>query len=168
MLFRMAGLGKRKPGNQPLSSDFTDLGDAGPAGPWFAGVAAGTSPAHNVPMRDASGHPLPGDNRGLWPQVQLSRGRWRREDAAGAISSAGWWESVTVTWSPAPAPGRRPAIVPRVVSAAADVIAPVLAGIAVTSTRRLWQRRDHRRLVASLLRQPLPAGRELPRSGRIP
>ena len=120
-------------------------------------------------MHNASGHLLPGDNQGLWPQVQLSRGHWRREGAAGAISSAGWWESVTVTWSPAPAPDRHPAILPRVVSAAADMIAPALAAIAVTSTRRLLQRRDHRRLVASLLwRQPVPAGRELPRSGRTP
>jgi len=125
---------------------------------------------HNVPMHDASGHPLPGDNRGLWPpQVLLSRGHWRREDAAGAITSAGWWESVTMTWPPAPAPGRRPAILRRAVPVAAGVIAPVLAEIAVTSTRRLLRRRDHRRLVASLLRrQPVPAGRELPRSGRTP
>jgi hypothetical protein len=121
-------------------------------------------------MHDASGHPLPSDYRGLWPQqVRLSRGHWRREDAAGAISSAGWWESVTVTWSPAPAPDRRPAILRRVVPAAASVIAPVLAEIAVTGTRRLLQRRDHRRLVASLLRQqPVPAGRALSRSGRVP
>ena len=116
-------------------------------------------------MHDASGHPLPGDYRGLWPQqVLLSRGHWRREDAAGVITSAGWWESVIMTWSPAPAPGRRPAILRRAGPAAAGVIAPVLAEIAVTSTRRLLQRRDHRRLVASLLRrQPVPAGRALPR-----
>jgi len=101
--------------------------------------------------------------------VQLSHGRWRREDAAGASRSAGWWESVTVTWSPTPVPGRRPDVLPRALAAAADMIAPVLAGVAVASTRRLLQRRDHRRLVASLLRrQPVSAGRELPRSGRIP
>jgi len=133
-------------------------------------VTKDRSPAHNVPMQDASGHPLPCDNQGLWPQqVQLSRGHWRREDVAGAISSAGWWESVTVTWSPAPAPDRRPAILPRALAAAADMIAPVLAEVAVTSTRRLLQRRDHRRLVACLLRrQPVSADRELPRSVRIP
>ena len=121
-------------------------------------------------MQDASGHPLPCDNRALWPQqIQLSRGDWRREDAAGAISSARWWESVTVTWSPASAPDRLPAILPRALAAAADMIAPVLAEVAVTSTRRLLQRRDHRRLVASLLRrQPVSADRELPRSGQIP
>jgi hypothetical protein len=121
-------------------------------------------------MHDDSGHPLPGDYRGLWPpRVLLSRGHWRREDAAGVITSAGWWESVTMTWPPAPAPDRRPAVLPRVMSAAADIIAPVLAEIAVISTRRLLQRRDHRRLVASLLpRQPVPAGRELRRSDRTP
>jgi hypothetical protein len=120
-------------------------------------------------MQDASGHPLSRDNQGLWPQqAQLSRGHWRREDAAGAIRSAGWWESVTVTWSPAPAAERRPAILPRALAAAAGMIAPVLADVAVTSTRRLLQRRDHRRLAASLLRrQPVSAGREPPRSGRI-
>ena len=133
-------------------------------------VTKDRSTAHNVPMRDVSGHPPPRDNQALWPQqVQLSQGHWRREDAAGDITSAGWWKSVTMTWSPAPAPDRRPAILPRALAAAADMIAPVLAGIAVTSTRRLLRRRDHRRLVTSLLRrQPVPADRELPRSGRRP
>ena len=52
-------------------------------------------------MRDASGHSLPGDNRGLWQQqVQLARGHWRREDAAGAIRTAGWGSVI--------ARGRRP------------------------------------------------------------
>ena len=133
-------------------------------GPCFAGVTKDSSPAHNVAMQDASGHSLPADIQGLWQrQVQLSRGHWRREDAAGAIRGAGWWESVTVTWSPAPAPERRPAVLPRALAAAADMIAPVLAEVAVTSTRWLLQRRDHRRLVASLLRrQPVSVGRELP------
>jgi hypothetical protein len=121
-------------------------------------------------MQDASGRSRLRDNQGLWPrQVQLSWGHWQREDAAGAIRSAGWWESVTVTWSPAPAPDRRPAVLPRTLTAASGMIAPVLADVAVTSTRRLLQRRDHRRLVASLLRrQPVSVGRELPRAGRIP
>jgi hypothetical protein len=121
-------------------------------------------------MRDASGHFLLRGNHGLWQQqVQLSRGHWRREDAAGAIRSAGWWESVTVTWSPAPAPDRRPAMQRRALAAAGDMIAPVLADVAVTSARRLLQRRHHRRLVASLLRRQLVcAGRELLRSGRTP
>jgi hypothetical protein len=129
-----------------------------------------TSQAHNGPMRDASGHSLPGDNRGLWQQqVQLSRGQWRRDDAAGAVRSAGWWESVTVTWSLAPAPDRRPAVLQRALAAAADMIAPVLADAAVTSTRRLLQRRYQGRLAASLLRRQLvSAARELPPSDRTP
>jgi len=60
---------------------------------------------------------------------------------------------VTVTWSPAPAPDRRPAVLHRALAAAADMLAPVLAEAAVASTRRLLQRRRHGRLVASLLRR---------------
>jgi hypothetical protein len=121
-------------------------------------------------MPDASGHSRLHDNQRLWPhQVQLSRGHWRREDAAGAISSAGWWESVTITWSPAPAPDRRPAVLQRALAAAADLIAPVLADVAVTSTRRLLQRRHRMLPVASLRRRQLVSvGRELPRSDRTP
>jgi hypothetical protein len=53
--------------------------------------------------------------------------------------------------------------------AAADMIAPVLADVAVTSARRLLQRRNHRLLVASLLRRQLVSpARELPRSDRTP
>jgi hypothetical protein len=117
-------------------------------------------------MRGASGHSLPGDDQGLWQrQVQLSRGHWRREDAAGAVRSAGWWESVTVTWSPAPAPDRRPAV-QRALVTAADMIVPVLADVAVTSARRLLQRRRYRPVVASLRRPQLPAaGRENQRHG---
>jgi hypothetical protein len=40
---------------------------------------------------------------------------------------------VTVTWSPAPAPDRRPAVLPRALAAATDMIAPVLADVAITS-----------------------------------
>lgn len=126
--------------------------------------------AHNVYMHDASGRSLFRDSKGLWQQqVQLSRGHWRRQDAAGAIRSAGWWESVTVTWSPAPAPDRRPAVLQRTLEATAGMIAPVLADAAVTSARRLLQHRNHRLLAASLLRPKLvSAARELPRSDRTP
>jgi len=130
---------------------------------------------HNAYMHDASGPSLPRDSQRLrQQQVQLSRGRWRHQDASGAIRSAGWWESVTVTWSPAPAPNRRPAVLRRTLEAAADMIAPMLADVAVTSARRLLHRRSHRLLVASLLRrQPVSAARELPgqpghRDGRGP
>jgi hypothetical protein len=124
--------------------------------------------AHNMNMRDASGHPH--ENQGLWrQQVQLSRGYWRREEAAGAIRSAGWWESVTITWSPASAPGRRPAMLQRALAAAADVITPLLADVAAASTRRMLGRRHRMRPVAfSLRRQLAPGTRELPRSERTP
>ncbi len=133
-------------------------------------VTKNRSLAHTVHMRDGSGHSVLRDHQGLWQQqVQLSRGHWRREDAAGALRSAGWQESVTVTWSPVPAPDRRPAVLQRALAAAAGMIAPVLADVAVTSARRLLQRRHHRLLVASLLRrQPVSAGREPPRSDRTP
>jgi len=40
-------------------------------------MAKDRSPAHNVPMRDASGHSLLGDNQELWQQqVKLSLGHW--------------------------------------------------------------------------------------------
>ena len=124
---------------------------------------------HNAYMHDASGGSLPHDSQRLWQQVQLSRGHWRRQDAAGAVRGAGWWESVTVTWSPAPAPARRPAMLQRTLEAAAGMIAPVLADVAVTSAKRLLQRRNHRLLVASLLRRrSAPAARQLPRPDQTP
>lgn len=54
------------------------------------------------PTRLAAAHrtirTLPRDSHGPWQQqVHLSRGHWRREDAAGAIRSAGWWESIAMT-----------------------------------------------------------------------
>src|ERR1700756_6024546 len=91
----------------------------------------GHEPAHNVGMRHSSDHPPPYENQGLWrQQVQLARGHWRREEAAGTVRSAGWWESVTVTWAPAPAsehrpPEHRPAVLQRAFAAAADVIVPL-------------------------------------------
>jgi hypothetical protein len=105
------------------------------------------------------------EGQGPWrQQVRLSHGHWRREDAAG-IRSAGWWESVTVTWSPASAPGRRPARLERALAAAADMIAPVLADVAVAGTRHLLERRLRRYPVASSARRQLSsAARELPRS----
>ena len=126
-------------------------------------------PAHNMGMPDASDHSVAHESQRLWQQqVQLSRGHWRREDAAGAIRSAGWWESVTVTWSPAPAPGRRPALLQRALSAAADMIAPVLAEAAVASTRRLLQRQHRVYPVASSARRQLTSATgELPGPDRI-
>jgi hypothetical protein len=131
-------------------------------GPWFTGDE-GQNPAHAMDMRDASGHPH--ENHGLWRrQVQLSRGHWRREEASGAIRSAGWWESVTITWSPAPAPWRRPAVLQRALTAAADVVAPLLADVAVATTRRMLHRRSTRPVAFSRRRQLAPGSREPPRS----
>ena len=62
----------------------------------------------------------------------------------------------------------------RTLKAAAGMIAPVFADVAVTSARRLLQHRNHRLLVASLLRPqpPLPPGnfpgQTRHRKGRIP
>jgi hypothetical protein len=57
----------------------------------------------------------------------------------------------------------------RMLEAAADMIVPVLADVAVTSARRLLRRRNHRLLIASLLRRQLVSpARELPRSDRTP
>ena len=92
----------------------------------------------------------------------------RREEAAGTIRSAGWRESVTVTWAPAPAPDRRPAVLQRALGAAADVIAPLLADVAVASARRLLDSRHRTHPVASSLRRQLASvARELPRSDPI-
>ena len=118
----------------------------------------------------SGGEPLPvGTRSSPRKPLALSRGHWRREDAAGAIRSAGWWESVTVTWSPTPAPDRRPAVLPRALAAATDMIAPILADIAITSIRRLIQP-GHRGLpvVSVLRRQLVSAPRELPRPNRTP
>jgi hypothetical protein len=140
-----------------------------PGGPCLAGDD-GQKAAHNGGMRDSAGHVQPQEKQGLWrQQVQLSRGHWLREDAAGASRSAGWWESVTVTWSPASAPGRRPATLQRALAAAADMIAPVLADVAVASTRRLLERRHRTYPVAPAVRRQLaPAARELPGADRTP
>ncbi len=133
-------------------------------------VTKDRSLAHAVHMPDGSGHCLLRDHHGpRQRQVRLSRGHRRRQDAAGAIRRARWPEPATVTWPPAPAPDRRPAVLQRALAGAAGLIATVLAGVAVTSARRLRRRRPHRLLAASLLRrQPASAGRELPRSGRTP
>lgn len=156
--------GARHGGASPQAARVASL-----AGPCLAGDGR-PKPTHNVYMGDASGYSPPHNPPGWWAQqVHLSRGHWRREDAGGAIRTTGWWEAVTVTWSPAPVPGRRPAVLQRALAAAADMIAPVLADIAVASTRRLLDRRHRAHPVASSLqRQLLSATRELPRSDRTP
>lgn len=104
---------------------------------------------------------------GLERQVQFARGQWRREEEAGAIRSAGWWESVTVTWSPAAASRQRSPLLHRTLATAWEAIAPSLAGLAAEGTRRLIERRYGTRAILSSPRRPLPASRRaLPRTGR--
>jgi len=66
-------------------------------------------------MRGAKDQPRTRGSHRLWLEqhVQLSRGHWRREEGAGAIRSAGWRESVTVTWLSTTTPERRPPLLHR-------------------------------------------------------
>ncbi|HYZ57131.1 MAG TPA: hypothetical protein VE733_27020 [Streptosporangiaceae bacterium] len=105
----------------------------------------------------------------LEQRVQLSRGHWRREEQAGAIRSAGWWESVTVTWSPAATPPRRPPLLHRALVTAVDAIAPSLAELVAAGARRLLERRPGTRAVPPSSRRQLPAAiRALPRAHQRP
>ena len=121
---------------------------------------------HNVVMRDAHGHGRAGQSQRLWlaRQVQLSRGRWTRDEQAGAIRSAGWRESVTVTWSPA-APPQHP---PRSCAARwrphSTRPAPLIAEVLAASTRRLLEHQPRGRMetAASRRRQLPTAARALP------
>src|SRR6266699_5746858 len=104
----------------------------------------------------------------LEQRVQLSRGHWRREEADGAIRSAGWWEAVTVTWSPAAAPGHRPPLWHRALAAAVDTIAPSIAELVAASARHLLERQRGPRVIVRSSRRQLPtAARALPRSGQL-
>lgn len=145
-------------------------GNALPLAREARGRDAGRESAHNGNMGGASDHRRSHQGQRLWQQqVQLSRGHWRREEAAGTTRSAGWWESVTVTWSPAAAPERRSGVLQRALATAADIIVPRLADAAVTGARRMLERRHAARPVPSASRRQLPftAG-ALPRSDRNP
>jgi hypothetical protein len=101
--------------------------------------------------------------------VQLSRGQWRRDEADGAIRSAGWWEAVTVTWSPAAVPGQRPRLWHRALAAAVDTIAPSVAEFVAASARHVLERQRGKRAVVHSARRQLPrAARALPRPGKLP
>ena len=97
--------------------------------------------------------------------MQFSRGHWRREE--GAVRSAGWWESVTVTWSPGPAPGRSSAPLRRALAAAADAIAPAIVELAAATAVRVIERQRRSRPALASPRRRLPAMvRALPRPDR--
>ena len=104
--------------------------------------AIGAAARHNVVMRGSSHHSWVHGNQRLWleQRVQPSRGHWRREEADGAIRNAGWWEAVTVTWSPAATPGHRPRLWYRALAAAVDTIAPSAAELVAASARHLLAR----------------------------
>ena len=101
--------------------------------------------------------------------MQLSRGRWKREEADGAIRSVGWWEAVTVTWSPAAVPGHRPRLWHRALAAAVDTIAPSVAELVAASARHLLERRRGARVIVHSSRRQLPAAtRAVRRPGQLP
>jgi hypothetical protein len=119
----------------------------------------------------SSGHPGIRGSQRLWleQRVQLSRGHRRRDEADGAIRSVGWWEAVTVTWSPAATPGHRSPLWQRALAAAVDTIAPSIAELVAAGARHLLERQHGPRMVVHSSRRQLPtAARALPRSGKLP
>lgn len=122
-------------------------------------------------MRGSKGSPRVHGGHRLWleQQVQLSRGQWRREEADGAIRSAGWWEAVTVTWSPAAAPAQRPRLWHRALATAVETIAPSVAELVVASARQLLDRQRGTRAPVHSSRRQLPApARALPPPDKLP
>lgn len=108
----------------------------------------------------------------LEQRVQFARGHWRREEESGAVRSAGWWEAVTVTWSPAATPGHRPRLWHRALATAVDTmtpaITPVIAELAVAGARRWLERQRGARMVLASSRRQLPAAaRALPRPDQV-
>jgi hypothetical protein len=69
----------------------------------------GQEPARNVGMRDASRHSLVHDDQGALAAGAAVPGELAARGRGGCHPQRGWRESVTVTWSPAPAPHRRAA-----------------------------------------------------------
>jgi hypothetical protein len=119
-----------------------------------------------VVMRGSSGHPQEHGAQRLWleQRVQLSRGHWRRDEADGATRSVGWWEAVTVTWSPAATPGHRPPLWHRALAAAVDTIAPSIAELVAASARHLLERQRGTRVIVHSSRRQLPSASSRHRS----
>ena len=121
-------------------------------------------------MRGSRGSSRGQGSQRLWleQRVRLSRGQWRRDEAEGAIRSAGWWEAVTVTWSSTAAPGQRSRLWHRALAAAVDTIAPSVAELVAVSARHLLDRqRGTRVAVHSSRRQQPRASRALPGPGKL-
>jgi hypothetical protein len=105
----------------------------------------------------------------LQQRVEFARGHWRRDEEAGAVRSAGWWEAVSVTWSPVATPGHRPRLWHRALAAAVDTITPaitpVIAELAVAGARRWLERQRGTRMALPAPRRQLPGpARALPGS----
>ena len=100
---------------------------------------------HNVVMRGAKDQPRTRGSHRLWLEqhVQLSRGHWRREEGAGAIRSAGWRESVTVTWLSITTPECRLPLLHRALATGFDAIARSIAELVAATARRSLER-QHR------------------------
>jgi len=124
-----------------------------------------------VSMRGSKVMPAHQAGQGRWlERVQVARGHWRREEQASAIRSAGWWESVTVTWSPAAAPPSPSPWLPRVLATALETLgSPAAELMAATAWRLLDRRHGTRAVVLPQRRRELPgATRALPRPDQAP
>ena len=77
-------------------------------------------------MRGSSGHRRVHASQRLWLEqwVLLSRGHWRRDEAGGAIRSAGWRESGDRDLAASSHPAHQPPLWHRALAAAMDTIAP--------------------------------------------
>ena len=107
-------------------------------------------------------HPA-GQDRWL-ERVQVARGHWRRQEQGGAISSAGWWESVTVTWSPAATAPSRSRWLHRALATALETLGPPAAELVAATAWRLLDRSHGTPAVA-----PSPRRRQLPgATGALP
>ena len=128
-------------------------------------------------MRDGNDLSPAGQRARLAPRVELARGHWHREEAGGSVRTAGWWESVSVTWpAPAPAdPGRAHPLLRHAAVTAIDAMAPVLAGLAAAGAQRLITSRlrpaavgGSRSAVRAAAARVLPAARRALPAGRPP
>jgi hypothetical protein len=140
---------------------------AGPALRWCKDRARGTM----MGMRGSKVRPAHLADQGRWlERVQVARGHWRLDEQAGAIRSAGWWESVTVTWSPTATPPRRSPLLHRALATALETIGPQAAElVAATAWRLLDRRHGTQAVVPSPRRRQLPGtARALPRPDRTP
>lgn len=124
-----------------------------------------------VGMRGTKVMPARLSGQGRWLEhVQVARGHWRRDEQAGAIRSAGWWESVTVTWTSAATPPGRSPWPRRALATALETLGPPAAELmAATAWRLLDCTHGTRAAVLSPRRRQLPGAiGALPRPDHAP